>query len=63
MCDTPNNSGTLNIPLIAKDPEYSITGKRTTAYPDKNNIEVNVLVVKSKRLAKKPGIVVSPPFK
>ena len=30
VCVTPNNSGTSNMPLIAKEPEYKITGSKTT---------------------------------
>ena len=30
VCVTPSNSGISNIPLIAKDPEYKITGSKTT---------------------------------
>ena len=30
VSDTPKSSGTLNIPLMATDPEYKITGKSTT---------------------------------
>ena len=30
VCVTPSNSGTSNMPLIAKEPEYKITGSKTT---------------------------------
>ena len=29
VCVTPSNAGTSNIPLIASDPEYKITGNST----------------------------------
>ena len=60
---TPNSSGMLNIPLMATDPEYKITGSKTTTYPVRKSTEVIVFVVTSKRVAKNCGTVVSPPFK
>ena len=63
MWVTPNNSGILNIPLMARDPEYKITGSSTTTYPDKNKTEVSVFVVTSNLFARNPGTVVKPPFK
>ena len=30
VCVTPSNSGMSNMPLIANDPEYKITGSNTT---------------------------------
>ena len=63
VCVTPNNVGISNIPLIANEPEYKITGSKTTTYPERNRTDVIVLVVTSNLFAKKPGTVVSPPFK
>ena len=58
-----NISGILNIPLIATEPEYRITGSNTTTYPVKNKPEVIVFVETSKRFDKNCGTVVRPPFK
>src|SRR6056297_667157 len=58
-----NIPGISNIPLIATDPEYKITGSSTTTYPVKKSPEVSVLVVTSNLSARNWGTVVSPPFK
>jgi hypothetical protein len=53
----------LNIPLIATDPEYRITGSNTTTYPVRKRAEVIVFVVTSNLFAKNCGTVVSPPLR
>src|SRR5680860_341309 len=63
LSETSKSMGTSNIPLIATDPEYRMTGKSTTTYPVRNRPEVMVLVATSKRRAKNWGTVVRPSFR
>src|SRR5665811_1341138 len=63
LSETSKSVGTSNIPLIATDPEYRMTGKSTTTYPVRNRPEVMVLVATSKRRAKNWGTVVRPSFR
>ncbi len=60
---TFSSPATSNIPLMATDPEYRITGSKTTTYPVRKSPEVMVFVVVSKRFARNWGTVVSPPFR
>lgn len=46
-----------NIPIMAKDPVYKTTGKRTVTYPNKNNPDTRERVVLSKRFSKNAGVV------
>ena len=49
-----------NIPIMARDPVYNTTGKRTVTYPNKNNPDTIDRVVLSKRFSKNAGVVVNP---
>jgi hypothetical protein len=51
------------MPLMARDPEYKMTGSSTIAYPERNKTEDKVFVVVSNLFAKNPGTVVRPPFR